>query len=361
MINPIYEKLAKIVVEYSLEIEKGQQVLIIGPMFAKELFHALNAAILKVGAHPAYQLGMEGMREIFFKHASEEQLEFVGSLEKAFYGDFDCLIQISGNYNTRRFSTVNPEKMVKFTAAPERRKLMEIFEKKSSSGELKWVIVPFASHADAQEAKMDLFSYAEFINKSLFLDKENPIEEWRKIQEKQEIIVEYLNKVEKIQVIGEDTDLTVGVKGRKWINSSGQKNLPSGEVFTSPIEDLTNGHIRFTYPGIHYGKEIEDIYLEFKDGEVTKFTAKKGEELLTEILKIDNAKTLGEFAIGTNYGITQFTKSILFDEKMGGTIHCALGLGFEECGSTNKSTVHWDILKDMKVPGSKVIADGKVI
>lgn len=148
---------------------------------------------------------------------------------------------------------------------------------------------------------------------------------------------------------------------RRWQNACGESNLPDGEIFTSPIENSANGFIRFTYPGIYYGREIEDVYLEFKEGEVTTLKAKKGESLLKELLKIENAKKLGEFAIGTNFGITKFTKNMLFDEKLGGTIHLALGQGFEECGGTNKSAVHWDILKDMKVPGSKIIADDAVI
>ena len=361
MINPIYEKLAKIAINYSLEVEKGHQVLITGPDFSQELFLAVNIEILKAGGHPVFHPRIEGMREIFFKYASEEQLLYVNSIEKACHKDFDRIIQINGNYNTRRFSNAEPEKIAKFSGAPERKKLKEIFEKKSTNGEIKWVIVPYPCQADAQEANMDLFSYTEFINKSLFLDKENPVEEWRKIQKKQDSIIEYLKKVENIRVIGEDTDLIVGVKNRKWINSSGQTNLPDGEIFTSPIEDLTNGHIRFTYPGIYYGKEIEDIYLEFKNGVVIKAIAKKGEDILHEILKVENANRIGEFAIGTNYGITKFTKNMLFDEKIGGTLHCALGLGFDECGSKNMSSIHWDILKDMRVPGSKIIADNKVI
>ena len=208
---------------------------------------------------------------------------------------------------------------------------------------------------------MDLFSYADFVYKSLFLDKENPIEQWRKIQKKQDLLIDYLNNVKEIHVIGEDTDLLLSVEGRKWINCCGQRNLPDGEIYTGPVEDSINGHIRFTYPGIHMGKEVEDIYLEFKNGEIIKATAVKGEDILQELLKIENANRIGEFAIGTNYGVTKFTKNMLFDEKIGGTLHCALGLGFERTGSTNKSAIHWDILKDMKTPGSKIIADNKVI
>ena len=158
-----------------------------------------------------------------------------------------------------------------------------------------------------------------------------------------------------------DTDLVFSVKGRKWFNASGELNLPDGEIATGPLENSVNGHIRFTYPGIYLGKELENIYLEFKDGKVTKATADKGEELLREILAIENANVIGEFAFGTNYGITEFTKNMAFDEKIGGTLHFALGDGYPETGSKNQSAIHWDILKDMRLPGSKIMADRKII
>lgn len=361
MINQIYEKLAKIVVDYSLEIEKGHTVFISGPALATDLYQALNKVILEAGAHPFFLAQIEGMQEIFLKYASDEQLQYVNKVIKMAFKEFDRLIQVSADYNTKKMSTVDPKKLSIIMSAPERRELNKILEQRVSSGECEWVIIPYPCNALAQEANMDLYSYAEFVNKSLFLDRENPIEEWKKMHKDQEEIVKFLNKVEKIQVIGEDTDLTLLVKGRTWVNSSGQDNLPDGEVFTSPIENSAEGHIRFTYPGIHMGKEIENIYLEFKEGKVVKATAKKGEELLQELLKVENANMIGEFAVGTNYGITKFTKNMLFDEKIGGSLHCALGLGFEECGGTNVSAVHWDILKDMKAPGSKIIADGKLI
>ena len=361
MINPIYEKLAKVVVEYSLEIKKGHTVFIGGPSFAQDLFQALNKEMIKVGAHPLIVPGIEGIKETFFKYASEEQLTYVGIFEELVFKEFDRLIEIRADYNTRKYSTIDSKKLSTFMGVPKRKELREIQDKRTSSGEFKWIVIPYPCNAYAQEANMDLFSYADFINKSLFLDKENPIKEWRNMQKKQDLLVNYLNNVEEIHVIGEDTDLLLSVKGRKWINCSGQRNLPDGEVYTGPVEDSINGHIRFTYPGIYLGNEVEDIYLEFKDGEVIKATAQKGEEVLQEILKIENANRIGEFAIGTNFGITKFTKNMLFDEKLGGTLHCALGLGFERTGSKNKSSVHWDILKDMKVSGSKIIADNKVI
>jgi len=361
MINPVYEKLAKIVVEYSLEIKKGHTVLIGGPAFAMDLFQALNIEIIKAGAHPMIVPSIEGIREGFFKYALEEQLQYVDKLEEIAYKEFDRLIEIRADYNTRKYSNIDPKKLSVFMGTPKRKELREIQDKRTSSGEFRWIVIPFPCNAYAQEANMDLFSYADFVNKSLFLDKEDPVGEWRKMQKAQEKIIDHLNKIKNIQVIGEDTDLTLSVDGRKWINCCGYRNLPDGEVYTGPVEDSVNGHIRFTYPGIYMGKEVEDIYLEFKDGVVIKATAAKGQDILQEILKVENAKIIGEFAIGTNFGITKFTKNMLFDEKIGGTLHCALGLGFEWTGSKNRSSIHWDILKDMKVPGSKIIADNEVI
>lgn len=335
--------------------------MISGPDNTKEMFQALYLEVLKAGGHPFTHIFMEGLSEIKFKYASEEQLEYVDNIIKQIMNEFDATINIFGDYNTKKLANVDPNRIAISQASPGHKELMEIMERRTSSGDLKWVIVPYPCQSFAQEAKMDLFSYFDFVEKALLLDKEDPISEWTKIDQEQEKIANYLNNSENIHVIGDDTDLTLSVKERKWINCSGQNNLPDGEVFTGPIEDSVNGHIRFTYPGIYSGQEIENIYLEFKDGKVINATADKGGELLQEILKIQNADKLGEFAIGTNYGITHFSKNMLFDEKMGGTMHCALGLGPEETGSKNKSAIHWDILKDMKLPGSKVIADGKVV
>lgn len=361
MINNFYEKLAKLAVNYAVGVKKGQRVAITGPYVAKELFQAIYAEVLKSGGHPLTIVGIEGLQELLFKYGSDEQLIYVDDVKKSIINDFDCLINIFGDYNPKKLSLVDPKKLAKSQGSPDNRELMRVYMERYTKGELNWVIVPFPCNAFAQEANMDLFSYFDFVMKALLLDKEDPVKEWTEIQKKQDKFVEILDKVEKIQVLGEDTDLTVSVKGRKWVNCCGHNNLPDGEVFTSPLEDSVNGHIRFTYPGIYGGREVENVYLEFKDGKVTKATADKAEELLHEIIAIEGADVLGEFAFGTNYGVTKFTKNMLFDEKMGGTMHCALGAGPPETGSTNESAIHWDILKDMSLPGSKVIADGKVI
>jgi aminopeptidase len=361
MISEFYEKLAKLAVNYAVGVKKDQRVAVIGPTIAEELFQAIYIEVLKAGGHPLLVPTIEGTQELLYKYGSEEQLMYVDDVRKRIFEEFDCLINIFGDYNPKKLSLVDPKKVAKSRGSPAYREVMKIYMERYAKGELNWVIVPFPCNAFAQEANMDLFSYSKFVEKSLLLDKEDPVKEWKVIEKKQDKLIEILNKAEKIHVIGEDTDLTVSVKGRKWINCCGHNNLPDGEVFTSPVEDSVNGHIRFTYPGIYGGREIENIYLEFKDGKVTKATADKAEELLHELIAIDGADVLGEFAIGTNYGVSDFTKNMLFDEKIGGTMHCALGHGPHESGSTNESAIHWDILKDMTLPGSKIIADDKVI
>jgi aminopeptidase len=191
------------------------------------------------------------------------------------------------------------------------------------------------------------------------VDRENPVEDWKKVHEQQQRICEHLDKTREIRVVGEDTDLTLSVEDRKWINCSGKENMPDGEVFTGPVENSANGTIRFTYPGIVSGREVEDIKLTFKDGKVVGASASKGNDFLQQTLKIEGADRIGETAIGTNCGITRFTKNMLFDEKMGGTIHMALGNSYPESGGKNRSAIHWDILKDMKKDG-EIYADDKI-
>ncbi|MHA2394086.1 MAG: aminopeptidase [Promethearchaeota archaeon] len=361
MINPFYEKLAKLVVNYSVEVKKGDRVLIEGPILSKELLLALNIEVIKAGGYPLIQPDIEGVTESLLKYGSEDQIEYVDDVKLKAFREFDGLIQVFADYNTRRYSLIDPKVMKKFQAAPKRGELIKLMTERYAKGEFKWVIIPYPCQAHAQEANMDLFSFSKFMEKALFLDQDDPIKKWSEMEKRQENIVEFLNKVEIIKVIGEGTDLEFFVKDRIWKSSCGHINLPDGEIYTGPVEDSVNGCIKFSYPGIYSGREIEDIYLEFKDGKVISATAGKGQDLLEEILKVENANFIGEFAIGTNKSITTFIKNMLFDEKMGGTIHCALGAGFPETGSKNISMIHWDILKDMKLPGSKILADNKVI
>jgi len=352
---------AKFIANFAVNVKKGERIYISGPALAKELFQAMYIETIKAGGHPLLFPRIEGIQELKYRYSSEEQLLFVDPLLKKIIQEFDSYIEISGDYNTRKLSIVDSKLIAKSQGSPANRERWEILMNRMGKKELKYLVLPYPCNSLAQEANMDLFSYFDFIEKALFLDKEDPVKEWLNMERKQEKFCKFLKNTEKVQVIGEDTNLTMSVKNRSWINECGHLNLPDGEVLTAPIEDSVNGHIRFTFPGIFQGKEIHNIYLEFKDGRVIKAKAEKGDELLTELLQIENADIIGEFAIGTNYGVTQFTRNMLFDEKMGGTIHCALGAGIEEAGSKNKSTIHWDILKDMRLAGSKILADNKII
>ncbi len=361
MINEFYVKLAKLAINYSVRVKKGDRVFIAGPAFTKELLQALFVETIKAGGHPLLLPMIEGIQELRFKYATDDQLVYVDEIQKQIYKEFDSVIQISGDYNTRKLSLVDSKKIITARGSPGAKEVFGILMDRMAKQNIGYLILPFPCNSLAQEANMDLFSYTDFVGTALGLDEDEPVNKWLEKEKEQEILCKYLNEVDKITVIGDDTNLEFSVKGRIWLNECGRMNLPDGEICTAPIEDSAEGHIRFTYPGIYQGRKIENVYIEFKNGKVTSGTAEKGNDLLQEILKVENANILGEFAIGTNYGITKYTKNILFDEKLGGTLHCALGLSLSEAGGKNVSSIHWDIVKDMKTPNSKILADGKVI
>ena len=359
MADPRVEKLAKLVVNYSIYCKKGDQVLISAPSSAEPLALELYREVLRAGGHPVMNATFERANEIFYEEASAEQLDFASPYRKFLYQNMDATIGISADSNTRATSGADPKKMARASAAGMDAK--DVFSRRSADGKLKWCGLVYPTNGLAQEAGMSLSEYENFVYGACFVDKADPIAEWKKVSAKQAGMVRYLDKVGKLDFYGEDTELTMSVKGRKWINSDGKHNMPSGEVFSAPVEDSVEGHIRFTYPGIYQGKEIEDIALVFKKGKVVKATAAKGGELLQALLAIDDgAKRLGEVAIGTNDGIKRFTKKILFDEKLGGTIHMALGSAYLECRAKNRSAIHWDLIKDMK-KGGEIYGNGKLI
>ncbi|MHA1584372.1 MAG: aminopeptidase [Promethearchaeota archaeon] len=361
MISDFDKKLAQLAVKYAVDVQPGEKVVIRGPELAANLMRAIYVEALKAGGFPRILVELSETQELFYKHANEDQLKYIDPALIRDYETVNCLINVLADYNTCKMEEVDPEKMQMIRKEPKYREILELYNKRELAGELKWTIVPYPCEAMAQDGKMDIYTYQDFIVDALKLNSEDPAAEWRKVEIKQDKLIEILNQAKEIHVVGEDTDLTLSVADRKWINCCGHRNLPDGEIFTTPVEDAVNGHIRFTYPGIFQGKEVKNIYLEVKDGKVTKATAEKGQEILDEILTIDGADGFGEFAIGTNKGIKKFTKNILFDEKLGGCLHMALGMGFPETGGTAMSTIHWDIIKNMESSDSKIFADGKVI
>ena len=356
MVDQRIDKLAKLCVHYSVDVKPKEKVLIQGNELAFPLINEIFKECLISDAYPMVRPLLD-VRYTFFKHAKEHQLEFVPPYIKFLFKNIDVAINIHCQPNPKGLTNINPSKIRLFQASL--KELSEILNKREAEGKYRWTLLPYPINAHAQEASMSLTEYEDFVYSSCLADKDDPIAEWKKLSQQQEKICEFLNQVGKIRIIGEDTDLAFSVKGRKWMNSEGKANMPGGEVFTSPFENSANGTIRFTYPGIYSGREVEDIKLTFKDGKVVEASAARGDELLQQLLKIDGANRLGEAAIGTNYGIKKFTKNILFDEKMGGTIHMALGNSLQGTRGLNKSAIHWDILKDMKKDG-EIYADDKL-
>lgn len=354
MVDPRIEKLAKLCVHYSVGLKPRENVIIRGTAMAFPLIQELYKECLLCDAYPVILPRLE-TDYTFFKMAIEHQLKYVPPLEKFIAENIDVSIGIFCEPNPKELTSIDPAKIrVRRAAGAE---ISKTLLRREAEGKYRWTGLPFPISSQAQEAAMSLPEYEEFVYKSCVVDKTDPISEWKNVQKEQEKTCAFLNKTGKIRIVGEDTDLSFKVKGRKWINCSGQKNMPDGEVFTAPIENSTSGTVRFTFPGIFGGREIEDIRLTFRAGKVVKASAEKGNGLLQQLLKIDGAKRLGETAIGTNYRITNFTKNMLFDEKMGGTIHMALGFNpIPDTGGKNQSALHWDILKDMK-KGGEIYAD----
>lgn len=358
MVDQRIKKMAKVLVNYSLKLKKGDLLVIQGYHLAMPLIKEVYREALRIGAHPEILLHPQGTREIFFKEASDEQLNYVSPLRLHMIENVDAMLNILGGFNTKELSNIDSKKMAGYSKA--NRRINEIFMDRAGKGELRWAICQYPTHSSAQESNMSLDEYTEFIFNACLLNEEDPIKAWNDIHNYQEGIIDYLKDKDVIEVKSKDTNLKLRVGGRKWINSDGHNNFPSGEVFTAPIEDSIDGYIRFSFPGIYMGKEIEDIRLTFEKGKVVKAEAAKGEDLLHALLETDEgAKYVGEFAIGTNYGITKFTKNMLFDEKIGGTIHLALGNAYGESGGKNKSSIHWDMLCDMK-DGGEIYADGEL-
>ncbi len=351
------ERLAKLCVQYSAGVKPREQVLIRGGDQALPLINEIYKECLLSDAFPFLMPDLE-VDYTFYRYAKEHQLKHVSPFLRFLYRNIDVSINIRCQSNPKRLTNIDPGKIREHSAS--RKDLVEIFSKRAAKGELRWTLVAYPINAQAQEAGMSLEEYEDFVYGSCFADEEDPIREWKKIHEQQEKVCAFLDQKAEMRIIGQDTDLKLNIKDRKWINSDGKKNMPSGEVFTAPLENSADGKIRFTYPGIYAGREVEDITLAFKHGRVTKASATKGAELLEEILKIKGAGRIGEIAVGTNYGIAKFTKNMLFDEKMGGTIHMALGNSYQESGGRNKSAIHWDILKDMR-KDSEIYVDEELL
>ncbi len=347
-------KLARVLVDYSVGAGEGEQVVLSGGVAAEPLIKEVYARLLDVGAIPIPQVSLPGMQEVFFGHAKEVHYKETPPAVRSLYEGADAFISIMAPRNTRELAAVDPQKQ---QALSKRDKaLQEVI-----LGKDRWALTLFPTEALAQESEMSLAGYEEFVFEAMALDEDDPVGYWREKAKEQGRLIERLEQADEIRISGPGTDLALSVKGRKFLNGNGTHNMPCGEVFTGPVEDSVNGEVFFGIPVAVAGREVSGVKLRFEEGRVVESSAEKGEEYLSAMLDADEgARTLGELGIGTNYGIPRATKNILFDEKLGGTVHLAIGRAYPETGGKNESSVHWDLICDLR-DGGEIYADGELL
>ncbi|OGO03646.1 MAG: peptidase M29 [Chloroflexi bacterium RBG_13_53_26] len=359
MTDPRVEKLADLLVNYSVAVRPGDRVLIEGASLAEPLLKAVYVKVLQAGGHPLMNAAPAGMEGLLFRYASDEQLQYIHQPSKLVMETYDVRISIGGDENTKSLTSVDPSRMVLREQA--RTELVKTFLRRSAAGELRWTFALFPTNAYAQDAEMSLSEYEDFAYGACLPDMNDPVGYWRRFSEQQQKIVDWLKGKEQVHVIGPETDLRLSIAGRAFINCDGRYNMPDGEIFTGPVEDSVEGYAYFSYPAIEGGREVVGVRLRFEHGRVVKASAEKNEEYLLKTLDTDQgSRRVGEFAIGTNEGITRATRQILFDEKINGSFHMALGAGYPETGSKNESAVHWDLVSDLR-HGGQILVDGELL
>ena len=360
MSDPRLARLATLLVDYSLGLREGEVLRINSTDTAAPLILELQKVALARGAHAYANVALEGLSELLVAEGTKEQRSFVSDLARREVDRLDAEITIWSESNTKSFSRADPEARGQVYAAE--RSLVNRRWERIGRGELRWVGTLMPTNAHAQDAEMSLREYEDFVFRACHVaGDQDPVAHWRSTAEELTARAAEFADTREIRIVGPDTDIRLGVAGRTWQPSYGTYNMPDGEVFTSPVETETEGEIRFTLPAVFYGREVEDIRLRFEGGRVVDADAKSGADYLRTLLDTDDgARVLGEFAFGLNYEIDRWTRNILFDEKIGGTVHLALGSGFEDCGSKNESALHWDIICDLREEG-EIYADGELV
>jgi aminopeptidase len=363
-----YKKLAQILVDHSTSVKPGDRVAIETTTNASELVSHIYELVLLRGGHPHILLNLPEQERMFFKYANNDQLAYTPAFQKLVTEDFEVYIRVRADIDPRALSDVPAEKqsLRQKGMAQVRNRMIQ----RGADNSLRWVLTQFPTEGYASEAGMGFKEYTDFLLAACHADENtaDPIAHWEFIQLQQSRMIESIEGHDEIKLLGPNVDLTLSVKGRKFNNSHGKHNLPDGEIYTGPVEDSVNGWVKFTYPAIYQGQVVEDVELTFEKGRVVSAKAQVGEQLLLTMVNSDEGSHyLGEFAIGTNFEINRFTRNILFDEKLGGTFHIALGAGYPETGSRNKSNIHWDMICDMRidsemrVDGAMIYRDGKFI
>lgn len=353
------DSLAQILVNYSAEIGPGDRVLIEATTLAEPLARALYRHVLMAGGHPHLQLELPDQDQVFYALANDSQLDFVPPLRKLAYETFESRYRIHSLLNPRGLSGVDPKRVGRRQKTLS--SLIETQMRRGAEENFRWVTTLFPTNGYATEAGMSLEDYEDFVFRACHADEVDPVAYWNNVRTEQAKMIERIHGHDQVTLRGPNVDLRLSIKDRVFLNSCGKHNMPDGEIYTGPVEDSVEGWVKFTYPALYQGSVAEGVELTFAAGRVEKATAQKNESYLLEMLNADaGSRYLGEFAIGTNFEINRFTGNILFDEKIGGTFHMALGAGYPETGSKNKSAIHWDMICDMRTD-AEIAVDGEVI
>ena len=354
----IHEKYADLLLDYCLEIQRGDKLFVSTSMLAEPLLREVYRKAVRKGALVEVSMDFPEKNRIFMKEADEETLAMISPVRRLIFETFDAYLYIRAPYNLREDQSISTDKQKLRREAT--KEINKLYFDRTADRSMRRNLCQFPTQAAAQNAGMSLEEYEKFVYTACKLYDDYPQHGWVQVRKDQQRIVDHLNACEKVQYKSERMDITFSTRGRTWINSDGQTNMPSGEVFTAPVDDSANGTVGFSFPAIYMGREVEDVTLYVKDGWIEKWEAKKGKEFLDEIFSIEGTRRFGEAAIGTNYNIQQITRNILFDEKIGGSIHMAIGQAYKQCGGKNQSTVHWDMISDMK-SGGEIYANDELI
>jgi len=353
-------RLGELIVGYSLGLKPGKVIRVDTPLAGMPLALELYRAALRAGAFPYANVEVEQLPEILVLEGADEQLDFVPPAALHEVDLVDAIVTIWAEANTRALSGAPPERHQRLIAAT--RELTNRRWERISAGQLDWSGVLCPTPAHAQDAEMSLEDYESFVYRACHVEEDgDAVEHWRSTSAELAQRVEELTSARELRIVGPDTDLLVVVEGRTWEAADGHHNMPDGEVYTSPVETGTEGEIHFSFPALFQGREVDGIHLRFEDGRVVAAEANRGGAFLDAVLDLDEgARRLGEVAFGLNYEIDRFTKNTLFDEKIGGTMHVALGSAFKELGGANDSALHWDLVCDLRAEG-EVYADGELV
>lgn len=347
MTDPRIARWAKTLAGYCLDIQPGHVVRITSTPLAEPLITAVYREVLRRGGHPVVQLQLSGLIEALLAEGRDEQLAWVNPGDRALMEHANATLNISASANTRALTNADPARQA--IAERAARELAHIRQRREAEGHLRWCTTLYPTQAHAQDADMALAEFEEFVYGACFLNEEDPGAAWAALGRRQQQYVDWLRGKHTVRVLGPDTDLRLSIEGRTFINSDGRRNFPSGEFFTGPVEDSAEGTIRYTVLSTYRDRPVQDIRLRFAQGRVVEASAAQGEAFLRQMLELDGgARYLGEFAFGNNAGITRGIRNILFDEKIGGTVHLALGNSYPETGGQNHSALHWDMICDLR-------------